>query len=187
MKFRESNTFLFSYRYGRFLQELRKGVEIETKKKAQHETGLSQLAILFDATVIEERDLILSFSKTFEKIGYKVTLMGYLDHAADTAGIPYKHFNRRNVSRNFIPSGVDVGKFLESEFDLLINTDLSQSLPIHYLACLAKSYTKVGPHSAFDEYYHLILDTKDTFTIKQYISELIDILNKVSFNGRLES
>lgn len=185
MKYRESNKFLFSFRYNRFIEELKKGVDIEIKKKAQHEVGLKHIAILFDATVIEEKDIILEFSKLFEKIGYKITLMGYLDHEADTGGIQFKHFNNKNISRNFIPSGVDVDKFLELEYDLLINTDLSQSLSIHYLACLAKAYTKVGPHSTFDQYYHLILDTKDTFTLKQYIQELTDILNKVSFQGAL--
>ncbi len=160
---------------------------METKKKALHEMGKLRLAVLFDATNIEGRDFVMHLAKSFEKLGYKVNLMGFLDHEADTAGIHFKHFNKKNINRNFIPSGVDVEKFLEVEYDLLINADLSQSLPIHYLACLAKAFTKVGPRSPFDEYYHLILDTKDTFTIKQYISELIDILNKVSFNGRLES
>ena len=185
MKFRESNKFFFSYRYSRFLEELKSGVEIETKKKAEHEKKILHAAILFDSTKVEDKDVVLDFAKALEKTGYKITLMGYFDHDADTVGIPYKHFTNKNVSTYFVPSGSGVEKFLEYEYDLLINTDLSQSLSIHYLSCLAKSYTKVGPQSDFDSYYHLILDTKDTFTIKQYISDLKAILNKVMFNGRL--
>lgn len=185
MKFRESNKFFFSYRFSRFLEELKSGVEVETKKKAHHETRVLHVAILFDATSVEEKNSVIDFSKQFEKVGYKVTLMGYLDHDADTSGIHYKHFTNKNLNKYFIPSGSHVEKFLASEYDLLINADLSQSLSLHYLSCLAKAYTKVGPQSDFDTYYHLLLDTKDTFAIKQYISDLNAILNKVMFNGRL--
>ncbi|MEP7266230.1 MAG: hypothetical protein ABI844_01295 [Saprospiraceae bacterium] len=184
MKFRESNKFLFSLRYAQFLKQLGKKVEpIEIKIKPLQSM---QVGILFEATDIVQKDIVINdLAQLFEKKGAKVVLLGFFNHEADTSGIHFKHFNLKDINRYFIPQNTDINKFLETKFDMIINADISQSLPIHYLACKSQSITKVGPHSEFDDFYHLILDTKDTFTIKQYISELIDILNKVSFNGRL--
>ncbi len=127
----------------------------------------------------------MDFIKLLEKTGAKVTMMGYIDHQADTGGIPFRHYTNKDVSFYFIPKNPDIERFLSTDFDLLINADLSQCLSLHYLADMSHAFLKAGPKSSLVDIYHLELDTKDTFTIKQYISELILILNKVCFNGLL--
>jgi hypothetical protein len=183
---REKNKFLYPYRHSVFLKKLRIQCEaIGTRKKSFQESHLKKIGILFDATVVEDKYEILELEKMLQATGAKTTLMGYLDHEADTAGLSFRHFTNKDRSFYFIPSNNDVDRFLEVDYDMVINADLSQSLSLHYLAALSDAYIKVGPHSEFDEFYHLVLDTKDTLTIKQYISELISILNKVCFNGQL--
>lgn len=183
---REENTFLYAYRYPVFLKKLRTQYEAgSSRKKPLHDSRLKKIGILFDATVVEDKYEILELERILQATGAKTTLMGYLDHEADTAGLSFRHFTNKDRSVYFIPSNNDVDRFLAAEYDMVINADLSQSLSLHYIAALSDAYIKVGPHSALDEFYHLVLDTKDTLTIKQYISELISILNKVCFNGKL--
>jgi hypothetical protein len=186
MKYRESATFLFPFRYKAFLRDLaRLEATTEPSLPARSIHSQPEYAILFDATINEDKMEVMELAKRLEKTGARVTLMGFLNHAADTSGLSFKHFNKKEVNYFFIPQNAQIDRFLQTHFELLIHADLSQSLPLHFLAARAKAYTKVGPHSDFDRYYHLILDTKDTFTIKQYIRDLIDILNKMVFNGRL--
>ncbi len=183
---RESNKFLFSYRYSKFLKIIKANtLTLEAKKKPIHELDIMTIGVLFDATKVEEKYIFMDFIKSLEKTGAKVTAMGYLDHEADTVGISFRHFTNKDVSWYFIPKNNDIERFLSVEYDVLINADLSQCLSLHYIAAMTQAYLKVGTTSPLKEIYHLELDTKDTFTIKQYISELISILNKVCFNGLL--
>ncbi|MBK8512239.1 MAG: hypothetical protein IPL56_08280 [Saprospiraceae bacterium] len=183
---RESKSFFFNYRHARFLKILHNNARLAKDTiKPVHEIDVKKIAVLFDASIVEDKDLIFTFAKNLEKTGAKVTLMGYLDHQADTSGLHFKNFNNSDRSFFFIPKNYDVDRFLEVKYDILINADLSQSLSLHYLAVMASAHLKVGPYSDLSEYYHLLLETKDTFIIKQYIRDLIDILNKVCFHGKL--
>ncbi len=178
--------FLYQFRLSRFRKKLAEGVKGQVlDKQPVHEMAISHMAILFDASDLEDKTEVLRFAKLFDKLRIQVHLLAYLDYKAGTSGLPFRHFNRGDVSFFFIPSNSDIRTFLDFKYDLLVNADLSQNLSIHYLAALAHSPFKVGPKSLFDEHYHLILDTSGTFSIKQYISELILILNKVSFHGHL--
>lgn len=178
--------FLYSFRLARFRNKLIREAESRIlDKKPVHELAIRHMAILFDASSLEDKNEVLRFAKLFDKLRIQVHLLAYLDYKAGTSGLPFRHFNRGDVNFFFIPDNSDIRTFLDFKYDLLINADLSQNLSIHYLAVLAFAPFKVGPKSQFDEYYHLILDTSDTFSIKQYISELILILNKVSFHGHL--
>ncbi len=182
---REETKVLYGYRFKVFLNTLKSKLASRPSYNPDKKRIIQKIGLLFDATEIDEKNEVLAFAKILENAGTKVNRLGYLDHSADTGGIQFWHFNNSNRTFYFIPSNYDVDRFMDLEFDMLINADLSQSLSLHYIAILSKAYIKVGPHSIFDEYYHLILDTRDTLDIKQYLRELISILNKVSFNGKL--
>ena len=183
---REENKVLYSYRYSLFIKALKaKASSSKPRKKPIHELQIKKIGILFDATSHDEKTEIFEFEKVLQKTGASVTLMGYLDHQADTTGLSFKHFTNKDRSFSLIPHNNDVDRFLSMDYDIIINADLSQCISLHYLAIVTDAYLKVGPQSELHDFYHLVLDTKDTLTIKQYISELISILNKVCFNGQL--
>lgn len=178
--------FLYKFRLARFRNKLTESIKGQVlEKQPVHQMAIRHMAILFDASGLEDKNEVLRFAKLFDKLSIQVHLLAYLDYKAGTSGLPFRHFNRGDISFFFIPANSDIRTFLGFKYDLLVNADLNQNLSIHYLAALAHSPYKVGPKSLFDAYYHLILDTSDTFSIKQYISELILILNKVSFHGHL--
>ncbi|MEP7322680.1 MAG: hypothetical protein ABI761_12210 [Saprospiraceae bacterium] len=183
---RENNKFFYSYRYSLFLKALEaKLATITVRKKPVHELNIKTIGILFDATRMEDKMEVLEFEKILQRTGAKIVLMGYLDHDADTGGLSFKHFTNKDRSFSFIPNNNDIERFLSTDYDIIINADLSQCISLHYLAGVSDAWLKVGPQSELDKFYHLVLDTKDTLTIKQYISELISILNKVCFHGQL--
>ena len=183
---REINKFLYSYRYTLFIKALKaKLASVIIRKKPAHELDVKKIGILFDATMMEDKMEVLEFEKILQRTGAKTILMGYLDHDADTGGVSFRHFTNKDRSFSLIPFNNDVERFLSTDYDIIINADLSQCISLHYLAIVSDALLKVGPQSELNEFYHLVLDTKDTLTIKQYISELISILNKVCFNGKL--
>jgi hypothetical protein len=183
---REKNKFLYSYKYSLFIKALEARLKTTTvRKKPVHELEVKKIGILFDATLMDDKKEVLEFEKILQRTGAKTILIGYLDHDADTGGVSFRHFTNKDRSFSFIPSNNDVERFLSTDYDIIINADLSHCISLHYLAAVSDAWLKVGPHSELDKFYHLVLDTKDTLTIKQYISELISILNKVCFNGQL--
>lgn len=183
---RESNTFLYQFRLAQFLKTLRSRIAGRVIKKLPvHEMSVRQIAILFDASELEDKKEVMRFAKAIQDLNIKVNLLAYIGHHGEVTGLPFRRFIEKDCSFFYIPHNSDIDTFLDFNYDIVINAEIKQSLAIHYLAAMTQAPLKVGPQSILDEYYHLILDTKDTFTIKQYISELISILNKVCFHGRL--
>lgn len=180
------DSFFYRFRLAQFQKILRTRIAgRQNKKQPVHEMKVQQIAILFDATDLEEKNEVIRFSQMVQRLNIKVSLLAFIDHPTHMQGLPFRHFIDQDCSVFFVPGNSDIDTFLDFPYDIVINADLKQKLPLHYLAAIAQAPLKVGPQSIFNEYYHLILDTKDTFTIKQYISELISILNKVCFHGRL--
>jgi len=182
----QPNSFLYRFRLAQFQKILRARTTGRVIKKLPvHELSVRQIGVLFDASDLEEKNEVIRFSQAIQRLNIKVNLLGYVNHTGDTSSLPFRHFIARDCSFFFIPKNSDIDTFLDFTYDVVINADLKQNLALHYLTAISKAPLKVGPQSILDAYYHLILDTKDTFTIKQYISELISILNKVFFHGRL--
>ena len=61
---REKNKFLYTYRYSEFLKKLKtQSLSSVSRKKPIHELHFKKIAILFDATNVEEKTEILEFEK----------------------------------------------------------------------------------------------------------------------------
>lgn len=182
----ETTSILSRFRLTQFKKILRSRVAgRDLKKLPVHELSVRQVAVIFDASSLEEKNEVMRLVHAIERLNIKVSLLAYIDHPMNTVGLPFRYFTDKDCSYFYIPRNSDIDTFLDFPYDIVINADLKQNLSLHYLSAIIHAPLKVGPQSIFDEYYHLILDTKDTFTIKQYISELISILNKVCFHGRL--
>lgn len=181
-----SNSFLYRFRLAQFQKILRKRIAGQVAKKLPvHELKVNQIGILFDATDMESKNEVIRFAQLIQRLNIRVNLLAFTDHTERIPSLPFRHFIPKDCSFYFIPENSDINTFLDFPYDVVINADLKQNLSLHYVTAICQAPLKVGPQSIMDEYYHLILDTKDTFTIKQYISELISILNKVCFHGRL--
>ena len=118
------------------------------------------VALLCDATTLENRKTIEGFVRKLQKEGKKVTVLGFFNEKTQNEAWAFRSFNKKNVSWKGIPSGSEVQRFLEKKFDLLYHCSINECLPLEWIAALAKARFKIGPAIHDWIYCDLIIGAK---------------------------
>ena len=97
--------------------------------------------------------------------------------------VDFDYLTFKDVNFYHVPTGNTVRNFKDEEFDLLIDLERENVIPLKYLLNWGKAKMKVGFHVEENEpFYDLMMDVK-THDLVDYIGQLnyyLSILNKVS-------
>ena len=137
------------------------------------------IGILFDATELNHREVVVDFSKDLKKRDKKVKLLGYFDNKQQINNFPFKAFNKNDIDWLMRPKGEAVENFMNRSFDLLIGIYEGNNLPLEYIAALSKAHLRVGPYTDNTYCYDLMIDT-DKRNLKNYINQVEFYLNKMN-------
>jgi hypothetical protein len=144
------------------------------------------VALLFDATTLENRKEMERFSKKLQKEGKKVTILGFFNEKTQPNGWTFRVFNKKDVSWKGIPSGNEVQRFLEEKFDLLYHCSITECLPLEWLAALAKARFKIGPAIHDWIHYDLIIGGKFE-NLNHFIEQAAFHAAKITKNNALSA
>ena len=160
-----------------FLQKMINKIDLR-RRTVTYESAQT-IGILFDATELNHREVVVDFSKDLKKRDKKVKLLGYFDNKQQISNFPFKAFNKNDVDWLMRPKGEAVEKFMNYNFDLLIGIYEGNNLPLEYIAALSKAHLRVGPYTDNTYCYDLMIDT-DKRNLKNYINQVEFYLNKMN-------
>lgn len=150
-----------------------------SKKNIIKIKGAKHIGILFNASDIENREKVVSYSQKLKKEGYQVKMLGYLDQKTESITFPFDYFTIKDVNFYYVPKNNHIEHFLSLDLDILMNLDLSNVLPIHYLAAASNAAFKVGALFEGQDQYHLMIETSGKNNLDAFITETSKTLNKI--------
>jgi hypothetical protein len=145
----------------------------------------SSIAILFSAFDQNGFPEIKRFLKTLSFEGHKLYVIAYIDdkEVPDylSAEKSINLITQNDLNWLYKPQNEFIKAFVNTNFDILINLDVQNSLPIQYLCTSSIAGFKVGPYFADDQMLDFMINTNGNSSIKYLIDNLeyyLRILNR---------
>lgn len=160
-----------SRRVGRRRAIPEKAVNLETAQT---------IGILFNATDLDQRKIVLDFVAKWSKQKKKFRLLGFFDSKLKDENFTFDHFNLNNINWLNIPNGEEIEAFLAEDFDLLIYLDTRSDIRMEYLSMLAVAPLKVGPPMEKLPAYDFMVEVSESAGLKQFIRQMENFLQKIN-------
>lgn len=139
------------------------------------------IGLLFDATELVDRELVLKFAEDLEKSGKKVHLLGFFKQKSGTENSSFASFNLKSLDFKWLPTkSKDVQDFMQRELDILINLSLVETEPLEYISAFSKAKFRVGPSTQRTECYEMMIDLENKTNIKSFIKQVVLFLETMN-------
>ncbi len=130
-------------------------------RKINNFDSAKTLGIVFNATHQNNYEKIKNFISFLSDYDLKVLAIGFVnDNKIPDNYLYYTGFNffsKKNLNWYFKPRDPDVDKFIDKQFDILIDFSLGDYFPVQYIVGLSKAKFKVGRLSEKNNYYDLMI------------------------------
>lgn len=142
--------------------------------------NVQSVGILFDATDLNIRDIILQYAKQLTLNNKRVKLLGYFDSKVEDPNFTFRYFNRKNLDWAGRPHGEQVQEFLEQPFDMMINLDTISKPPAEFISAQSKAHLRIGPVTEHTFCYELMIDISKSNNLQEFIQQMEFILAKTN-------
>jgi hypothetical protein len=122
----------------------------KTKRSLSAFDRIQHVGIVYDAADNTQEEIVNNYANQLRTEGKKVFMMGYVD----SKNLP--HTKKFNLQSEFfwkeklnvfnLPIKGKIGRFLELDFDLLLNLYQQPSLPMQAIAAYSNARYRVGAH-----------------------------------------
>jgi hypothetical protein len=146
-------------------------------RKTSHFSEASYIGILYDASDDEHAKLVQDYGAQLKSQGKKVFLLGFVNEKE----LPFKYkflayteyFWLKNLNWNYLPTTESVGRFMNEEFDFLLNLYTTRPLWLEAISGLSHAGLRVGKyHPDSKLYFDLMIDTGSNNDLKNYIQQV---------------
>ncbi len=138
------------------------------------------VGILFDATQLDEREIVLGFARQLEQQGKAVKLLAFFDQKLDaTNSFSFKSFSRKQLDWALRPVSVAADDFIKQSFDLLLNLSKRTILPLDFVAARSKAKYRVGPYTGNTFCYDMMIELPTRHTLDDFLRQAIFYLKKL--------
>ncbi len=156
------------------------------EKNAKHSlttfNEVQHIGIVYNAEDRNNEEAINNYANQLRTDGKKVFLMGYVDkkdlpHSKKFI-LQSEFFWKEKLNGFNLPIKGKIGRFLELDFDLLLNLYFEPSLPMQAIAAYSKAKYRVGSHIAGGlDYYDAMIDIGEKKDLN-FLIEQIDFYLK---------
>lgn len=147
------------------------------------------VCIIYNADSEEKYNTVKNYVKHLkEEEGIrKIMALGYVD-AKEVPDylrpkLEFDFFCNKDLAWNYRPGGIIIKNFISEPYDILIDMERHENVPLRYLLNLSKAKFKVGFFNKdYQHYYDLMLDVKNNALV-DYIAQVnyyLSIINKNS-------
>lgn len=157
----------------------------ERKKKSVMSAydRVDHIGIVYDATYIEKEAVVHNYANKLRADGKKVFLLGFVDMKQlpgnKKFSLQSEYFWRETLNTFNLPIKTKLSRFLEMEFDWLLNLYLEPVLPMMAIAAYSHAKYRIGP--AIDggvKYFDAMIDTGNQKDLA-FLIEQMDFYLKV--------
>lgn len=147
-------------------------------------TSSKNIGILFDATDLEEFELVKRYVGYLKAEGKKVKVIGYFN----TSLLPEVNYSRReydfytkgDLNWYLKPLNDFAQTFIEEEYDILIDMNIRNVFSLHYIAALSKAKFKIGRYTEDTDLYDFMIEMDDSKGLKYYLRNIDHYLLKIN-------
>ena len=176
-------SFINDIRTWAYRRSLKQQLRYRTEPKGRGEANLKNavtVGILFDATELAARDVVLAYSDKLRKQGKRVKVLGYFNDPTDSENYPFEYYNHKQVDWAYRPKGEEVLSFIKQDFDLLMNINTESLIHTEYIAALSNAKLRVGPFTTHTYCYDLMIDLSPNAGLKPFIEQAETLLGKTN-------
>lgn len=162
-------------------------------KKLKRERGVfnfdnaKTVGLVFNATKQESFDIANEFVKFLELKTITVKTLGFVDSKEVLEfyreTVNTKYFSKKNLNWFGKPKNENVDKFINQNFDILIDLSLIDEYPIVYISALSKAKFKVGRLTGKEEYLDFMIDISKKPEYKYLIEQIKHYLLSLNKNN----
>ena len=149
--------------------------------KACNLSEAGKIGIIYNATNHDNFNTIKSFVNYLKSDTPEVTAMGYVDRKelGDSHIKPsgFSFFCKKDLNWHMKPIEESIINFINTNFDILIDFDFQETLPMKYVVAESRSTFKVGRSGSdkYNKFYDLTLNINNDPDIHTYFIEQLKI------------
>jgi len=144
----------------------------------------STIGVIYNATNRQEADLVKKFIQYLREERKDVLSIGYIDSKDSSDMVKphlnYVYFDKRDLSKTFIPKGNEVQNFINKPYSILIDLNIDECFPIEYISTLSHAKFKVGATGSYrDDAFDLVIDIEENKKMEFLIIQLKHYLKMI--------
>lgn len=166
-----------NYFFRQSLNNLRK--QPRSKQSPVSFEQAQSVGILFDATDLETRNIVLEYADQLRDSGKRVKRLGFFDSKLEDTNFTFKYFNLKNLDWAGRPGGELVQNFVQQPFDWLLVLSTTTKPYFEYISTMSKATLRVGPVSENTFSYDIMIDTGSA-DLQAFIKQMELVLAKTN-------
>ena len=149
-----------------------------------------KIGILFNATHQVSFEIVKALVKKISAKNNSVDVLGFvdskqlIDHYLYRKG--FEFFTRNQLNWYYKPTEETVEKFINKEFDLLLDLSLDNPFPIQYILASSKAKFKAGRYSESQEYLDFMIDIEKENRAMEELKKQVALDTTSAKNRNLE-
>lgn len=148
-------------------------------------TNVQTVGILFDATDIINYGVVQRYAEEYKQMGKEITLFAFVDADNPNPDLEFGFFSRKDINWFHKPDSLDIIRFIEQDFDVLINAYLEEKEPLLYISTLSNAVLRVGMYFANHRQASDVLITiRREQTLDNFFKEINYYLNIFKHEGQ---
>jgi hypothetical protein len=152
---------------------------------------VKKIGIVWDASLVSDFTFLTKFYQKMNERNIEVRIIGYFPGKKlpdEYTALRFMNCIRRNeVSFFYLPSSSECDSFIREHFDVLIDINFKNSLPLRYIACLSDAGLKVGLFESEKNgrNYDLMMDLSKPVNVDLYLDQVLHYLEMIH-SGQVE-
>lgn len=153
--------------------------------------------ILYEASSVEDYELIKKFVGYLKEFGIKTKVIGYFSRKEipefTYSKLDYSFFNKKELNWYMKPplsSSSSIEKFIYEEIDVLIDLNIYDYFPLKYISALSKAKFKIGQYSDENKpVYDMMIEADSSKGVKYFLRQVdiyLQMINKKEETTNIE-
>jgi len=167
--------------------------ELENTGRDRRLTNLrdaKKIGILYNLDDVPDYDVVAEFVTRLQHDRKEVKALGYVKNknliSRFLPKLSYDFFSRKDMNWFYKPVKDKVMDFIQKDFDLLIDLDMKDSLPLKYISGLSMSMCRIGRYSEDNtSCYDLMLDVNPSTPVNEFIRQITHYLTIINNDGKV--
>jgi len=148
-----------------------------------------KIGILYNLDDVPDYDVIAEFVTQLQHDRKDVKALGYVKNknliSRFLPKLSYDFFSVHDMNWFYKPVKDKLMDFIQKDFDLLIDLDMKDSLPLKYISGLSMSMCRVGRYTEGSiSCYDLMLDVNSSTPVTEFIKQITHYLTIINNDGK---
>ncbi len=151
--------------------------ELRRNKMFMNMQDAKTVGIVFNATDKGDFDLVKKYITYLKEMKKRVKAIGFYDQKttpeSSYSKLEYDFFCRKDLTWYNAPNSVYVKNFMVDQYDILLDLNLQDIFPLHYISSLSKASFKVGKKSdKNNSIFDLMIETVQGKGLKEFLKNI---------------